>query len=109
MELKRDNAKVLSNLGYTSGRELAPRRVDFNLVFPSIADRSQNEGPVGKLGFGWEPSETSVKSGTFEATAFRELHPELDAITEAEIALIEQVTPCGGFVDGWGFFRDTVH
>jgi hypothetical protein len=109
MELRKANAWVLSDLGFKPGHDLAPRRVDFNLVFPTTTARDQNETPVRDLGFNWELSVDAVKPGTFEATAYRELSPQLEPITHAEIALIEQITPYGGYVDGWGFFGNSVH
>jgi hypothetical protein len=109
MELRRQNEEVLRNLGHLPGVEYAPRRVDFNLVFASEADGPVSKDWVDNLGFGWEDRDDSVNAGTFEATARKILTPDVDNISDTEIALIEALSSFGGYVGGWEYFGDTVH
>ena len=105
----RENEAVLLDLGYAPGVELAPRRVDFSLVFSDVSVRSAAESRVISLGFDWQDDEDAAEPGTVEATAHLMLHPAAASITAAEISLIKSIEPLGGNVDGWGFFRDTEH
>ena len=105
----RENEATLLELGYAPGVELAPRRVNFNLVFPDVYVRSAAEPGVTSLGFDWQDDEDAAEPGTVEATAHLMLQPAAASITAAEISLIKSIAPMGGNVDGWGFFRDTEH
>ena len=109
MELRQENQAVLHDLGYVPGVELAPRRVDFNLVFPTEWSRSEGKSAVTSLGFEWTDCDEAVEPGTFEATAMKTLSPDADNITASEIALIEAITALEATVDGWGFSGDAVH
>jgi hypothetical protein len=109
MKLTFENGVVLRDLGYQPGVEIAPRRVDFNLVFPNVSARASIRGDIEADGFGWEDKETAVKPNTVEATAWIVLQPAVETITASEIRLIDFITDVGGYVDGWGFFGDTKH
>jgi hypothetical protein len=109
MHLRGENEQVLRDLGYVSGVELAPRRVDFSLVFLTAADREQAKDGILALGFEWLNEDDAVEEGTFEAIATTVLSPSGESVTRSEIALREYLAPFGAKVDGWGFFGDTVH
>ena len=105
----RENEAVLLDIGYKPGIERAPRPVNFSLVFPDETVRATAEAHVTSHGFTWQLSEEAVEPDTAEATATITLQPAARAITAAEIKLIDSIAPLGGYVDGWGFFRDTEH
>jgi hypothetical protein len=109
MNLLRENEGALRDLGHDPEADRAPRRVDFSLVFLNESSRSQCERSVKALGFDWKDSDEAVEEGTFEATAHKLLSPTAKAITESEVALVECLASFGAKVDGWGYFRDTVH
>jgi hypothetical protein len=109
MEVRRLNEEALRHHGHVPGVERAPRRVDFNLVFPTEASRSEAKAGIHDLGFDWKDEDDSVEAGTFEATAHKVLTVNVDSISDSEIALSEALSPYGGYVDGWGYFGDTVH
>jgi hypothetical protein len=109
MELLHDNEAVLLDLGYKPGVKLAPRRVDFSLVFPNAGVRDSMQAKIIELGFEWEDSEEAVKPDTVEAYAFQKIQPDAVSITQAEYTLETEIKAVDGYVDGWGFFGDTEH
>ena len=109
MELRRDNEWVLRDLGYLPDVPHLPRRVDFSLVFIDVIARAQAKPKVMNLGFGWDDKVGAVKAGTVEAIAYTMLSPVVLEITDCEIALVECLAPLDAFVDGWGFWGNTVH
>ena len=109
MKLKFENGVVLRDLGYVPGVEVAPRRVDFNLVFPNLSARASVRGEIEADGFNWEDRDTAVKQDSVESIAWRVLQPSVETITDAEIRLIDFVAKVDGYADGWGFFGDSVH
>lgn len=108
MELLRENEEVLCSLGYNPRVALAPRRVDFSIVFPNETSRLEAVVMLEGMGFGYELSEEGVSPDMPEVNAFKVLDPTAEAITEAELALNQYLEDFGARTDGWGFFKDTV-
>jgi Regulator of ribonuclease activity B len=108
MDLLRENAEVLHSLGYDPRVELAPRRIDFSIVFPNDASRLEAVAKLNEMGFEYELSDESVSPDMPEVNAFKVLHPTADAITDAEYTLNQYLKDFGARTDGWGLFEDTV-
>ena len=109
MTLLNTNAEVLLSLGYNPRVKVAPRRIDFSLVFPNEQKRAEAIPCIIDAGFDCEISEDGVDPDWPEADAHKFLTPSAEAITDAEFELDELLLSFGGRTDGWGFFGDTKH
>ena len=109
MELQNENAEVLRSLDLDPSVALAPRRINFSIVFPNDTARLEGVSILTAMGFEYELSDGGVSPDMPEATAYKTLHPTAEAITDAEFALNQSLVSFGARTDGWGFFEDTVH
>jgi len=109
MDLLKENAETLHSLGYMPGELLAPRRIDFSIVFPSNDARARAASMLTSMGFDFEITEEGVDPSMPEAVAHKVISPTAEAITDAEYALDESLRAFDARTDGWGFFRDTAH
>lgn len=109
MQLLNENAAVLRSLGYSPDSEIAPRRIDFSIVFPNETSRLEAVSALNEMGFECKLSDEGVSPDMPEINASKVIEPTAEAITEAEYALNQRLTDFDARTDGWGFFKDTVH
>jgi Regulator of ribonuclease activity B len=107
--LLNENEEVLKSLGYFPGQTIAPRRIDFSIVFQDEEARLAALPQITAAGFRCELSDEGVDADCPEAVAHKVMLPSAELITNEEWGLNELLKDYDARTDGWGFFGDTEH
>ncbi len=104
MSLLDENAEILRAMR-ASGSDLGPaRRIDFSRVFPDRASAVAFARSVEREGFSTAVEEVGGED-PWDVTAFKEMVPNCENITDAEERLDALARSHQGRADGWGFLR----
>ncbi len=105
MTLFEENAAILRNMeahGSDLGRS---RSVDFSHVFPDQASGDAFAREAEQQGFSATVEEVDREENPWDVTAYKDMVPTCENITDTEERLHALAQAHGGRADGWGFFR----